>query len=493
MRHVTLNASTDADVWKQRAAMTRRQRSQPTERHAFVDWNARAAEGVRLVSRRSTLKAGVAGIAGLSLPALLQARAQAAGDVGPAAKTPGKHKAVILIWMTGGPSHIDTWDVKPDAPPEIRGPFATIATKLPGVRLCEFLPKQAAMLDKLTIIRSVDCRFSNHEPNMVMQTANREAEPRINPESAHYPALASIVAKHRRPGDPALPPYVVLNMQSRSHIAFAGDLGKRYEPFVATNVAQLLAAGGDIDANRIRTRQQLLTSFDKMRSGLDLNGSMDSLDHYSRQAVEMVAGSKAREAFDLSREPEAVRERYGANPWCQQALQARRLVEAGVSFVTIDLSNHGASGTWDTHGDNIPPYGGIWNGLRPLLPVFDHLLTTLVGDLEERGLLDDVLVIAMGEFGRTPQIGTQGSTDGRNHWPVVMSATLAGGGFRHGQVIGATERDAGQIQERPVTPADLAATIFHHFGIPKDVQYLDYRSRPRYVVEESGAAIRELI
>lgn len=470
-----------------------RRTSQNTERHAFVDWNARAAEGVRLVSRRSTLKAGVAGIAGLSLPALLQSRGRAASADESAGKAPGKHKAVILIWMTGGPSHIDTWDVKPDAPPEIRGPFGTIATKLPGVRLCEFLPKQAAMLDKLTIIRSVDCRFSNHEPNMVMQTANREAEPRINSEAAHYPALASIVAKHRAPGDPALPPYVVLNMQSRSHVAFAGDLGKRYEPFVATNVTQLLAAGGDINADRIRTRQQLLTSFDKMRSGLDLNGSMESLDHYSRQAVEMVAGSKAREAFDLSREPEAVRERYGANPWCQQALQARRLVEAGVSFVTIDLSNHGASGTWDTHGDNIPPYGGIWSGLRPLLPVFDHLLTTLVADLEERGLLDDVLVIAMGEFGRTPQIGTQGSTDGRNHWPVVMSATLAGGRFRHGQIIGATERDAGQIKERPVTPADLAATIFHHFGIPKDVQYLDYRSRPRYVVEESGAAIRELI
>jgi hypothetical protein len=456
--------------------------------HAFTSWNARAAEGVRLVSRRSTLKAGVAGIAGLSLPTLLRAQDQAAAAGQPLAR----HKSVILIWMTGGPSHIDTWDVKPDAPPEIRGPFGTIATKLPGVRLCEHLPKQAALLDKLTIIRSVDCRFSNHEPNMVMQTANRAAEPRINPEATRYPALASIVARHGGRSDAGLPPYIVLNMQSRSHVAFAGDLGKRYEPFVATNVDRMLAAGGDLDADRIKTRQNLLAQFDRLRSGLDLDGSMESLDHYSRQAVEMVSGPRAREAFDLTRESTESLERYGRHNWARQALLARRLVEAGVSFVTIDLSNHGASGTWDTHGDNIPPYGGIWNGLRPLLPVFDHLLTTLVHDLDERGLLNDVLVIAMGEFGRTPQIGTQGSTDGRNHWPYVSSATLAGGGLAHGQIIGATERDAGQIKERPVTPSELAATIFRHFGIPADVQYTDYRGRPRFVLEEKAEPIREL-
>src|SRR5262245_1322413 len=146
---------------------------------------------------------------------------------------------------------------------------------------------------------------------------------------------------------------------------------------------------------------------------------------------ELVAGARAQEAFDLGREPSKIIDRYGSHDWCRQALFARRLVEAGVSFVTIDLSNHTASGTWDTHGDNIPPYGGIWNGLRPLLPVFDHLITTLVSDFDQRGMLDDVLVIAMGEFGRTPQLGTQDSTDGRNHWPPVMSLCLAGGGMRH--------------------------------------------------------------
>jgi uncharacterized protein (DUF1501 family) len=444
------------------------------------------AEGVRLISRRSTLKASVAGLAGLSLPGLLASR-----DAAATAGKPIGTKSCILIWMTGGPSQIDMLDPKPDAPPEIRGPFETIATKLAGIRFCEHLPKMAGMLDKLTVIRSVDCRFSNHEPNMVMQSANLQNEPRTNPEAKHYPAIASLVAKFRGSNDPAMPPYVVLNMKSPSHIAFAGDAGKQYEPLVGNNVAKLFEPLADLPQERMRTRRDLLTQFDKLRQGLDQDGSMAALDSYSRQAIEMVSGPKAREAFDLSREPAATREKYSDNPWCQQALLARRLVEAGVNFVTIDLSNHGASGTWDTHGDNIPPYGGISKGLKPLLPIFDHLLTTLVGDLMERGLDKDVLVIAMGEFGRTPQIGTQGSTDGRNHWPYVMSMTLAGGGLRHGQVIGATERDAGHIAERPVTPADIAATIYRHFDVPEGSQYIDYRGRPRNL-HEGGQSIAEL-
>jgi uncharacterized protein (DUF1501 family) len=172
-------------------------------------------------------------------------------------------------------------------------------------------------------------------------------------------------------------------------------------------------------------------------------------------------------------------------------LLARRLVESGVAFVTIDLSYHPASGTWDNHGDNIPPYGGISKGLKPLLPLFDHLITTLVSDLEARGLLDDVLVIAMGEFGRTPKLGTQGSTDGRDHWPSVMSMCLAGGGLRHGQVIGASESDGGHIKDRPVTPGDLAATIYRHMGVPLDASYTDALDRPRYILDH-GAPIAEL-
>lgn len=439
--------------------------------------------------RRSMLKASLAGMAGVSLPGLLQAQEQTRQSGGTT-----RQKSVILIWMTGGPSHIDTWDPKPNAPIEVRGPFGTIPTALPGIAFCEYLPKQAALMDQLTVIRSVDCRYSNHEPNMVLQTANRAAAPRVNKqEGDKFPALGSIIARERLSHSKDLPPYVVLNMKSRSHVAWGGHLGQAYDPFNGNDVGQLFTLPAGLNADRLADRRALNEDLDRLRRGLDLGGAMEATGRFHQQAFDMVLGARAREAFDVSREPEAVREKYGDHEWARQAMLARRLVEAGVSFVTIDLSNHGASGTWDTHGDNIPPYGGIWNGLRPLLPVFDHLLTTLVQDLGERGLLDDVLVLAMGEFGRTPQIGTQGSTDGRNHWPFVMSMTVAGGGMRHGQVIGASDKIGGEIQERPVTPGDLGATILKHMGVPLDVHYLDNRNRPRFVLEDGGQPIRELL
>ena len=472
-------------------------------RHAFVALRAREREGLVIASRRGMLKASIAGLAGLSAPLLLKQRAQAA-DAG----RPLSRKSVILLWMAGGPSHIDMWDPKPDRPVENRGPFGVIRTKLPGVLLCEHLPKQAAMLDRFTLIRSVDCRFSNHEPNTVMQTANRAAEPRENREAELYPAIASIVARHRGANHQAMPPSVAF-MRSRSHLAFAGYLGRQYDPFIANEAARLpiydlvgndsgrqtsgemFRLAGNIAHDRLHSRQQLLTSLDRLRSGLDQSGSMEALDRYQQQAINMVLGRRAQQAFDLTREPAATRERYGKHLWCQQALLARRLIEAGVSFVTLDLSYHTASGTWDTHGDNIPPYGGIRKGLGPLLPLFDHLLTTLVDDLDQHGLLDECLVIAMGEFGRTPRIGTQASTDGRDHWPVVMSLAMAGGGLRHGQVIGSTEADGGAIQSRPVTPGDLAATIYRHFGVPLDAVYHDHRGRPRPILDH-GEPIHEL-
>ena len=256
--------------------------------------------------------------------------------------------------------------------------------------------------------------------------------------------------------------------------------------------ADLFQLPGGLTQSRIYKRQELFKDFDRLRNHLDLHGSMEAMDSFHQQAIEMVAGRRAQEAFDLSAEDERVRARYGSHLWCQQALVARRLVERGVSFVTLDLSYHPASGTWDTHGDNLPPYGGIERGLGPLLPLFDHLLTTLVSDLQERRLLEDVLVVAMGEFGRTPLIGTQGSTDGRNHWPEVMSMCLAGGGLRHGQVIGATEKDGGHIKERPVTPGDFAATVYHHMEVPRDATYLDSSGRPHYIVVD-GEPVRELI
>jgi hypothetical protein len=473
-----------------------------SHQHAFASFNPLEPEGLTLLSRRNLLKAGLAGLAGLTLPRLLRGR-EAAG-----AASRGR-RSVILLWMTGGPSHIDTWDPKPDRPLENRGPFNVIATKLPGTYLCEHLPKQAALLDKFTLIRSVDARHSDHEPNAVFQTGNLEAEPRINRLGRMYPAIGSAVAKFHGPNHPGMPPYVAF-WRSRAHLAFGGYLGKQYDPFpgnlaarlpIYTDVgvdtgrmttADLFRLPASLSQERIAERRTLLADFDQLRRDIDQSGAMDAMDRYGQQAVELLLGRRAQEAFDLSREPAKVRDHYGKHLWCQQALLARRLVEAGAAFVTLDLSYHPSSGTWDTHGDNIPPYGGITRGLGPLLPLFDHLLTTLVGDLEQRGLLDDVLVLAMGEFGRTPLMGTQGSTDGRNHWPVVMSMSLAGGGFRHGQVIGATEKDGGTIKERPVTPGDLSATIYYHMGVPLDATYLDNSGRPRYFVE-NGKPIAELL
>ncbi|WP_435006159.1 DUF1501 domain-containing protein [Tundrisphaera lichenicola] len=472
--------------------------------HAFAGLNPLDREGLVVRSRRNMLKAGLAGLAGLSLPDLLRQRAMATE----AGRPIRGNKSVILLWMAGGPSQIDTWDPKPDRPLQNRGPFGVIPTKLPGVIVCEHLPNQAAMLDKFTLIRSVDCRHSNHEPNKVFQTANLDAAPRINPSGDMYPAIGSIIAKHHGSNQPGLPPYVAFQT-SRSHIAYAGYLGQEYDPFIANRATRLpiysnvgldtgRSTGADffqlpigLSQERLMDRRALLTDLDRLSREVDRSEAIASMDRHGREAIEMLVGRRAQSAFDLSKEPESVRDRYGKHLWCQQALLARRLVEAGVAFVTIDLSYHPSSGTWDNHGDNIPPYGGISKGLKPLLPTFDHLITTLVSDLEERGLLDDVLVIAMGEFGRTPVMGTQGSTDGRNHWAVVMSMAMAGGGLKHGQVIGSTDTDGAYIKDRPVTPGDLASTIYRHMGLPLDTTYVDGSGRPRFIVDQ-GSPIAEL-
>lgn len=468
--------------------------------HAFPDFDARRQRGLSLISRRGMLTASLSGLGGLSLPRLVEAR----GGVGPATN----HRSVILLWMTGGPSHIDTWDPKPTRPLENRGPFDVIPTSVPGLSICEHLPLQAAMMDRFTVLRSVDATGSNHEPNRVFQTGHTEAAPRVNPRGDRFPAIGSVIARERGANDPSMPPYVAFR-KSNSHIAFAGDLGRRFDPFIGndasdlpvydlvgkdlgtTSGAQMFQLSTGLDQLRLDSRRRLQADLDRLRGDIDASGSMQALSTFQQQAVDLLVGRKAQQAFDLSRESDEMRARYGPHLWCQQALLARRLVEAGVSFVTLDLSYHTASGTWDTHGDNIPPYGGIEKGLKPLLPLFDHLLTTLVTDLEQRNLLDEVLVIAMGEFGRTPNLGTQGSTDGRNHWPVVMSMCLAGGGLRHGQVIGSTEHDGGHIKDRPIKPGDLAATIYRHMNVDLQTTYLDPRGRPQYVIQD-GQPIAEL-
>ena len=474
-------------------------RTQHQHSHAFGMMNPYEREGLVIGSRRNMLKASLAGLCGLSFPDVLRHQAQAGATNRPERRH--RNKAVILLWMTGGPSQIDTWDPKPDRPLQNRGPFGVIQSRLPGVLFCEHLPKMASMLDRCTIIRSVDATRSNHEPNRVFQTGHLDAEPRLDPSALMSPAIGSVVAKYSSANRSGMPPYVAFQT-SKTHVANGGYLGRQFDPFIANRAtalpiltdvgvdtgrntqAEFFKLPGGLTQERLRSRRSLLEDLDRLRGQIDRSAAIDVMDRHAQAAVELLVGRRAHETFDLSREPARVRDRYGKHLWCQQALLARRMVEAGVSFVTIDLSYHASSGTWDTHGDNIPPYGGISKGLKPLLPLFDHLFTTLVADLDERGLLDDVLVIAMGEFGRTPMMGTQGSTDGRDHWAVVMSMALAGGGFRHGQVIGATEADGGYIKDRPVTPGDLAATIYHHMGSAGSMRPIPTeQGRPRFIVE----------
>ncbi len=450
-----------------------------------------------IAGRRGFLKAGLAGVAGLSLTDLLAQRAQGA--------SPRSPRSVILLWMAGGPSHLDMWDPKPDRPLSNRGPFGVIDTRLPGVQISEHLPKMAAALNRFTLIRAVDCAGSNHDPNIVMQTGNRRAEPRTNAEARMYPAIASLCAMHRGGNAPGMPPYVAF-YRSRTHVATGGYAGREFDPFPGHLAADLpvvdllgkdlgRSSGGALFAlpesltlDRVRRRNTLRQQVDALRRTVDESPEVHGADRYQQQAVEMLLGGGARAAFDIHREPDVNRRRYGSHPWHQQALLARRLVEAGVAFVTLDLTHHSASGTWDTHGDDVPPYGGIQSGLKPLLPIFDHLITTLVADLEERGLLSTTLVIAMGEFGRTPQIS---AADGRDHWDRVMSMALAGGGLRHGQVIGRSTPDGGEPDERPVTPGDLAATIFRHMDVPLDATYQDHQGKPVPIVQQ-GEPLREL-
>src|SRR5262249_55978661 len=289
-------------------------------RHAFTHFNARQREGLTVCSRRNLLKAGLAGIAGLTVPNLLRTRAEAAA-VGHSLKGA---KSVILLWMAGGPSQIDTWDPKPSRPPENRGPFGVVRTRLPGVLVCEHLPKQAAMLDRFTLIRSVDARHSNHEPNTVMQTGNLEAEARTNPRARHYPAIGAVVARHHGPNEPGMPGYAAF-LRSRTHLAFAGYVGKRYEPFIANSAArlpvydlvgkdtgrvsspQLFQLPAGLSFERIGERRRLLAEFDRVRRGLDAAGPADALDRFGQQAVDLLTGRRMQEALDLSREPQRTR------------------------------------------------------------------------------------------------------------------------------------------------------------------------------------------
>ena len=440
-----------------------------------------AADLIRIGSRRWFLQTGVAGLAGLSLPNLLRCRTQAAPS-----GSNGK-KAVILIWLSGGPSHLETWDPKPDAPCEVRGPFASIATRVPGVRVCEYLPLQASIMNRLALVRSVDCRSSIDHYPAPMQAGNSLAQrSRITSTVPTHPSMGAVAARFRGANHPQMPAFIGLAEAALYHadILSAGPLGAAYEPAPGAEMAGRLALPHGVNVPRAQDRDDLRRQFDRLQRELDHGDSMARMDHYNQQALAMVLSGRARQAFRLDQEPDRIRDRYGRNSFGEKALLARRLVEAGVTFVLVS----GAWGYFDHHGDDVV-WGGIVKGLKPLLPRVDRVVYALINDLESRGLLDTTLVLMLGEFGREPVMSR---TAGRGHWTNCMSMLIAGGGLPCGQVIGSTDHKGYDIKDRRVGPADLAATVFHHLGIDPGSHWIDPQGRPVPIITEGGQPIAEL-
>jgi hypothetical protein len=434
-----------------------------------------AGDMIRVGSRRWFLQTGLAGLAGLTLAERLRLSAEAAGS-----KSPDK-KAVILFWLSGGPSHIDTWDPKPAAPAEIRGPYRAISTKVPGIQVCEHLPLQARIMDKLSIIRSVDCSASNHTP-ITMQAGNSLARRTDDGnDGGGYPSLGSVAAKFRGANDPGMPAFVGLADSWKSDVWGAGHMGNQFEPLQGNELPGRLAMPQGINVERLQNRQELRRQFDRLSRGLERTGALEPVDRYTRMAYDMVISGKVQRAFDISRESDKTRDAYGRASIGEKGLLARRLVEAGVTFVVVS----GAWGYFDHHGDEVR-WGGIEKGLTPLLPTVDRVMFTLVNDLADRGLLDSTLVLMMGEFGRSPVMTR---TAGREHWTNVMSMLVAGGGLPSGQVIGATDEKGYGVKEGRVTPADLAATTYRHLGIDLETHWVNPQGRPIAIVTEGGRPI----
>jgi|TARA_B100000700_G_scaffold69080_2_gene76552 hypothetical protein len=416
-------------------------------------------------------------MASLPLATLQQVEAQAnAGS---------SKKSVILFWLSGGPSQIDMWDPKPDAPVEIRSPFGTISTVVPGVQFTECLPRQAAIADKLAVLRGVDCSASNHTP-ITMQAGNPLAR-RTNDgkDGGGYPSMGSVVAKFRGANDPSMPAFVGLAKTWTSDVYGAGHMGSKFEPVKGLELADKFKLPDGLNIERLQNRAALREQINQARRRLENNEVLDRFDANTQRAYEMVLSGKVERAFDISQETDELRESYGRVSVGEKAILARRLVEAGVSFVLVS----GAWGYFDHHGDSVR-WGGIEKGLKPLLPRVDQVYAALIEDLEQRGMLDDTLVMMMGEFGRSPKINTDA---GRDHWVPVMSMIMSGGGIQGGQVIGSTDRTGGEIKSGKVRPQDLAATTFKHLGINLDSHWTDPQGRPIPIVQEGGQPVSGLI
>ncbi|MDA0831698.1 MAG: DUF1501 domain-containing protein [Planctomycetota bacterium] len=407
------------------------------------------------VSRRDFLAIG--GLGALTLPRLLQA--------GEASK---RHKSVINVWLPGGPSHMDTYDPKPEAPAEYRGEFKAISSNVPGMDFCEHLPRHAAIADQLVLVRAVVGAVLEHAPALLM-SGYGEAAGRAQ---GGRPGVGAILSKIEGPADPRVPPYVSL-MGNRPGLD-AGYVGSAHDPFTPDGPGmQNLSLNNSISLDRLDNRRALLSGFDNFRNEADRSGLMSGMDAFAARAFEMIVSPKTRDALDINREDPRTRERYGD---ATQFLTARRLVEAGVRCVTL------AIGGWDTHGNN-------FGHLRGQLPSVDRAIATLIDDLRLRGLDQDCSVVVWGEFGRTPRVNANA---GRDHWEPVMSALVAGGGLKMGQVIGSTNARGEVAQDRPITVQQVLATLYHGLGVDPATTLTNASGRPMYLLDDREP-ISELI
>lgn len=446
------------------------------------------------IERRSFLKIGMLGLAGLSLSELLRCETKAAS----AGKTIAPQKSVIILWMRGGPSQHETWDPKPFAPIEYRGEFGAMPTSVPGIQICDLLPMSARIMKKWSIIRSLHHADAGHSSADQICFTGYPAAAEVPAEGSGniMPSCGAIVAKQFGGNNPKLPAYVMIpKIVPGAGAAYLGSGCNPFEtiadparsgPFKIPNLG--LPVG--ISLQRLDHRRSLLEGIDNLRRDLDKSGQMEAMNEFEQRAWEMLSGREAREAFDLDAEAPSVRERYGFIPefkaptpdrcgvpaWCQRFLLARRLVEAGVRLVTVDVR------WWDTH---VQGFDTMRNGF---LPRWDRAYSALIEDLDERGLLDTTMVIAWGEFGRTPKIN---SNAGRDHWPNVFSAAVAGGGIQGGRVIGSSDDKGAEPASDAKTPQDVLATMYRHLGIDMTAQYTDHSGRPHTVLP-SGNPIEKL-
>jgi len=430
------------------------------------------------LSRRDFLQLG-APVLGLGLADVLRLRASA--DESQHASGVGNGKSLIVFWTHGGMSQQDTYDMKPAAPAEYRGMYRPIASSAPGITVTERFPMQAKVTHRMSLVRSVHHENGIHAPSAHwMQTGL--FGPTLARNAAQYPSFGSVISRSLGARAEHMPPYVTVPKSEAFGYQGAVYLGKAYNPFeVGTdpNAKEFkvpnLALPKGLTLKNVESRRRLLKNFDTLRRDVDKSGVLEGLDTFKAQALEMVTGERVRKAFDIDSEPAELRDRYGRHQYGQSALLARRLVEAGSTCVSVN------TGYWDHH-DNIE------SGLEEHLPPLDRAIAALIEDLEQRGMLDDVLIYCAGEFGRTPLINGHA---GRDHWSNCFTVMFAGGGLRGGHVVGASEKFGGEVQSRLVTPQDVLATIYQTLGIPLDTHYEESTGRPVSIVG-AGKPIHEL-